>query len=96
MTALQTAMRQCASAQQGAAACLEINTASGVDQAKPDGVAPMDVVDGGAVAGAKGDGGVGTGGAVTAANGSVGAVGKGSGASGKGELGAGPVGETAR
>eukprot|EP00903_Cladosiphon_okamuranus_P007276 g7052.t1 len=98
MTALQKAMRQCASAQQDAAACLGINTAGGVEHAKPDGVAPMDEVDGGAVE-EKSNGAAGMGGGVgPAANGSVGAVavGEGSVASGRGELGAGPVGENAR
>lgn len=93
MSALEAAMRQCVSAQQGAAACLGVSTGSRVDQAKADGVAPMDVVDEGAVGGGKSSGGVGASSGGAAANGSVGVVGKGSEGARKGELGAVPVGE---
>lgn len=91
VSALEAAMRQCASAQQGAAACLGLNTGSGVEQAKADGVAPMDVVDEGtAVVGGQGGGGVGTGNV----NESVGVVvEKGIGAAGKGKLRAVPADE---
>lgn len=89
---LEAAMQQCASAQQGAAACLSLNTGSGVavHQAQADGVGPMDVVAEGAVGAgaATGDGGVGARKEGSAANGSVGFVGQGSGVpvAGKGKL----------
>lgn len=93
VSALEAAMRQCVSAQQGAAACLGPGTGSGVDRTRADGVAPMDVVDEGPVGGGKGNGGVGTGSEGAAVNGSADVVGKGSGAAGKGELRAVPAGE---
>lgn len=74
ISALEAAMRKCALAQEGAAACLSLNTQSGVERANDNGVDSMDVVDEGGVAGGKGHDEVVTGSRGNAANGSVGVV----------------------
>eukprot|EP00752_Nemacystus_decipiens_P001259 g1257.t1 len=96
MSALEAAMEKCASARKDATARLGHVMGSGGDQAKADGVDPMDVVDERTVEAGKGNGAVGTGSEGAAANGSAGVVEKGNGGTRRDELRAAPVGEHGR